>query len=274
VPATVIATLEVTQSRPAEGATICVGDRVRFEVSVRWDLDFLLAGGVTGNSLTGQTITSFYDNVLGTLSPASASVVWPRGTALFVFTAERAGRGAVVFEADINRRSIFGIDFGGSHLATTRPITVVDCGYRVTAVSRWAVPGEARLVIRAHISEAGLADDGTGRLAGTGVVKWAIEAAPVGDCTGTVTAPNSAVELTGIVEAQELFVDIAYSPTPVTIVINCRGIGGPMTVDLVPAALTVPVAIEGGSLRTPHALVLPEPAAGTSVLIITRLAPR
>ena len=272
-PFRAIGTLTVTQSRPAAGGTICVGDRVRFEAHVRWDLDFLLAGNVLGNSLTGLTYTAFYDNQLGTVSPASVTARWPRRTAIFVFTAQRPGTGAIVFETIVNRDSIFGVEVGGRRLVTTAPIRVEDCAYRVTTISRWTVPGEANIVIRAHMADAGLAYDDTGRLTGTGTVQWEITAGRVGDCTGNVTAFNSNVELTGDVDGDNLLLDLAYDSALGRITVFC-GFGGPVPVELLPATLTLPVPILGGGLRTPHQLLRPEPQGGETTILVTRSVPR
>jgi hypothetical protein len=272
-PFRAIGTLNVTQSRPAAGGTICVGDRVRFEAEVRWDLDFMLAGNVLGNSLTGLTYTAFYDNQLGTVSPASVTARWPRRAANFVFTAQRPGTGAIVFETIVNRDTIFGVEVGGRRLVTTVPIRVEDCAYRVTTISRWAVPGEANIVIRAHMANAGLAYDDTGRLTGTGTMQWEITAGRVGDCTGTVTAFNSAVELAGDVDGDFLILDLEYESALGRIMVFC-GFGGPVPIELLPATLTLPIPIQGAGLQTPHQLLRPEPQAGETTILVTRSVPR
>jgi hypothetical protein len=199
----------------------------------------------------------------------------PIGATTFLFTAQKPGTVDVQFQATLNTRVILGLALDSRTLTTKVTMAVEDCLYKVTAMSRWQVPGPANINILAEITNAALTDDGQGGYTGTASVKWFIHAGRVGDCTSATSAQPSQATLTAVAALTNLVVDVDYESVSVSNVIDCGGVGGNAPWPQRPGPLTFNVPIGGGSDRIPHVLAAPDgPQPGSAVVIVTRVSGR
>lgn len=115
----------------------------------------------------------------GRLNPISIYTGWNSndpGGADYKFHAEKPGSTTLIFKGTINH-IWWGAKLGLVPFVDRRDfveaqveITVEQCQYKVTTISKWQVTGPANLNIEAWINEAGLTDDGTGHFRGTASV--------------------------------------------------------------------------------------------------------
>ena len=265
-------------------ATICVGDDVPIHVRVT-RAEFVGNQGSNVQDIPGARIEASMSNGgIGKLNPISIYTGWDSndpGGADYTFHAEKAGTTVITFKGTIsqiwwpaklglpplvNRR-----DFVNARVE----ITVKSCDYRITSISKWLVPGPANIRIEAMINEAGLAEDGTGRLKGTATVQWQLTTSQVLDCKAQSVTTTSEAELTGVREEEELIVDIAFETANITLPAFCVGSDGgiasggtPAQMTPKPGTFTVPAS--GGGKREPHVLQGPG-ASGSVVIIVTRV---
>jgi hypothetical protein len=255
--------------------TLCVGDEIQLRALVYQRVgqegDYAL-GTVVGIPITGAVVGS---GGVGSLSPGSTTTrlnANPPGAAYFGFKAEKPGTVILTFQARVNRVAVFGLELRGDTLKTETLLQIEDCKYRVSLNSRWQVPGEANLALRARVSFAGMVEDGGGHYSGTARVQWVVVAGQVGDCQGTLP-PDSTASLTGQVYGPDEFViDVDFDPAQVPIQVDCRGTGGTRTVEITPAPVTFIVPATGGNLTLVQELRGPPTPPGQVSIRVQRAA--
>jgi hypothetical protein len=207
-----------------DDASVCVGDNVLITVNVA---RVHIENNVQSNR---QNETGIW--VQGSLQgPSIGKFIIARkqtgfdyekpGMATFVFHADKAGKTALTFNAEIYywkytvTKWIFGpVETAVSNLVN---LTVADCKYKATINSRWQVPG---LEYAAVIDEVELTLDGNGNYTGTATVTWvgSWQVIPQGmgagmTCTTKLTAPPSQADLKGTMnDSGYLVVNITYQP--------------------------------------------------------------
>jgi len=258
--------------------TLCVGDVVVIRVSV------LKRIGVEGEymlgRLVGVEVGAFVDGSgVGTISPAKITTTMASdgiGAAYFTFSAKRPGTTTVVLQGKVNTRVLLGLEFGGNTVTAAVPLTVEDCKYKVTAISRWRVPGPANLNMVALISSAGMTEVGGGRYEGIARVEWTITAGQVGDCIPQSVTTSSQAELNGqVFGPEEFIVDVAYLPAMISLPVYCVGSGGGVAsgstpVQMTPDPVTLSVPASGGGDRREQILKGPQPTSGSVVIFVRR----
>lgn len=254
--------------------TICPGDQVvirvmvlkKVEVEGRGPVLGRLPGVEVGASVVGQSD-------VGRVSPAKNSTSLksdPVGATYFTFAAEKPGTVAVVFKGKVNVLAVLGLELSSNTVKADVTLTVEDCKYQISAISRWRVPGEAHLTLVARIKIAGMVEDGGGHYRGTARVQWIVFAGQVGDCTGTLP-PDSQAEATGqVFGPDEFVVDVSYDTAIVPLAIDCKGAGGNMEFPLTPDPVTLTVPTTGGNETLAQILRGPEDTPGTVVIIVKR----
>jgi hypothetical protein len=255
--------------------TLCVGDEIQLRAQVFQRVgqegDYAL-GKVVGIPITGAVVGS---GGVGSLTPASSLTrlnTNPPGAAYFAFKAEKPGTVILTFQARVNRVAVLGLELRSDTLKTETLLQIEDCKYRVSLISRWQVPGEANLALRARVSFAGMVEDGGGHYAGTARVQWVVVAGQVGDCQGTLP-PDSTASLTGQVFGPDEFViDVDFDPAQVPIQVDCRGTGGTRTVEITPAPVTFIVPTTGGNVTQSQELRGPPTPPGQVSIRVQRAA--
>ena len=123
------------------------------------------------------------------------------------FKAKKAGSTILYFDGMVQ----------GQYVSANLPVSVKPCKFKVTTVSRFAVPG---LKYTATMDETDLTESGDGSYTGTGKVNWVgwWQVIPPGvgtsiTCTTKLTAPPSQVDLTGTMNDDGyLDVNITFQP--------------------------------------------------------------
>lgn len=106
-------------------------------------------------------------------------------------------------------------------------VTVVDCPYKVSVRSRWAVPGPANIEIGATFIDAELMAEGDGTFNGVAQVTWYFALGIVGDCMGTLSAERAEAALSASTgPTGELTVEVFYDPTTALMSETCVGADG------------------------------------------------
>lgn len=253
--------------------TICVGDDVAFRLTVQKRIGVegsyalrLLAGVNVAASVVGS-------GGVGHITPANgATQLWtdPPGGAYFTFTADKPGTVILQFVARVNQATFLGIPVSGDSVRTQALVQVEDCKYQISATSHWTVPGPAKIRLMARIVVAGMVEDGGGHYSGTARVQWIASASQVGDCQGTLP-PDSQAQVIGQIDGPDAFiVDISYDTATVPLVMDCKGVGGTMQVQITPAPVTLTVLPTGGQLPLAQVLHGPEDTTGSVVVIVKR----
>lgn len=253
--------------------TLCVGDTVQVRLTV------LKRIGVEGNFalrlLAGVNIAASVvgSGGVGTISPPSSYTALngtPPGATYFAFKAEKPGTVIVAFRASVNPVTFLGFVVSSNTVRTQTLFQVEDCKYRVSATSRWTVPGEARINLLARIQIAGMVEDGGGHYRGTARVQWFVSDSQVGDCQGTLT-PDSQAEVVGqVFGPDEFVVDISYDTATVKIVADCQGTGGTREVQVSPDQVTFTVPTTGGQQPLSQMLRGPGDTPGSVTVIVKR----
>lgn len=253
--------------------TVCVGDRVLFNVNVVRSVVF--SGNSVVLNVSNTEVSSSVSVVrVGSVAPERTAVrlnSLPPNTVQFTFTAQEAGTTPVVFRASVNRRTFLGLEVSGERLTAVANIKVEDCTYTVTTVSRWRVPGPANIVAVATIARAGMVSTGQGRYEGLASVQWTFEVGRVGECIGNITVPPSQAELNGSIVNDRLTVDIGYHTAQANLYQYCRSIPNLMVFGILPAPLTVTLPWRGGSQSTRPVLRNPEPGVGRGSILVERV---
>lgn len=263
-------------------ATICVGDDVPIHVRVT-RAEFVGNQGSNIQEITGARIdTSMSNGGIGKLSPIEIDTGWDPnypGGADFKFHAEKAGTTLITFKGTISH--IWWLTLGlplidrRDFVEDQVEITVEECQYKVTTISKWEYSGQVNIRIEAWISEAGLVDDGTGRYTGTGSVTWTVFTSQLLDCDAQSVITTSQAHLTGAREDDELTVDVAFDTANISFPTFCEREGvaqGGTPVQLTPDAVTFTVpASGGGPPRMTQVLKGPESATGHIVVSVTRV---
>jgi hypothetical protein len=245
--------------------TICVGDHVALRVVVwkgtgRWGAMRQLAGVPVSASASGGA---------GTVAPTSIVTSLGAGSNA-TFTAAKAGTADITFTGAVQSAEFLGYQVSGSTVRSVVRLTVEDCKYRLTATSRWRIPGAAQLAVLARVEMAGvvLVD---GKYTGTGRVQWIVNAGTVGTCDGTLP-PESQVTVTGFPAArgakERITWDLEYGIAPLKISIDCRGAAGVINVQMQPDPLTEILPVAGGAKSGGQVLRLPSGDQGSFVLVV------
>lgn len=201
-------------------ATICVGDDVPIYVRVS-------RTEVVGNNkrniqrLPGVSVkASLTNGGIGSLSPTSIVTGWDTndpGGAEFNFHADEAGKTIISFMGTIRQKwwpakiglpaPVFRKDF----VYALVDITVEECQYKVTAISRWT-GHDLNLV--AIIDQEGLSEQAPGIYNGTATVNWVITEFPGNTCSRLFNATSDAnlAADTTVENSRQLSLDIAYQP--------------------------------------------------------------
>jgi hypothetical protein len=189
----------------------------------------------------------------------------PMGVTYFTFSAEKPGTITVHFQAKVNPHWLLGL-VGGDTITADVPLTVEDCKYEVTAVSRWRVPGGTNVNNVALIENAGMTEDRAGHYVGTAGVTWQITSSPVGDCRGTQSAAPSQARLSASVEDSfQLLVTAIYDPVMVLNYADCGGMAGYINWSMTPYETAFSVHVDGGGTREVHGLHAPEDILGSTI---------
>jgi len=268
-------------------ATICIGDDVPIHVRVT-RAEFVGNQGDNVQDIPGARIEASLSNSgIGRLNPLSIYTGWDSndpGGANYTFHAEKTGTTIISFKGTINQiwwpaklgllpGAVTRRDFVNAQVE----ITVEKCDYKITTISKWQVPGPVNLKVEALISEAGLADDGTGRLTGTASVQWQVTTSQLEDCQAQSVTTTSQAELTGVREDEEVTLDVAFETANITLPTKCVGsdggiASGGIPVQVTPKPVTFTVPAPGGGMRGDHVLQGPESMSGFVVVIATRVA--
>lgn len=190
------------------------------------------------------------------------------GVIYFQLYTKKAGATQLVLQATVK----------GEHVNATVPLTVEHCEVEVTALSTWHVPGEANLGLAASIHRAPLNADESGRLSGTGLVKWFVVRSITNDCDpGAALATTSRATLTGQQGADgQISVNVVYDPTSVPLTVTCANaegsITGSPTVIVTPRTLNLQAPAGGSTALLSQILDGPEPAPGEAAVVVRPLA--
>jgi hypothetical protein len=211
--------------------------------------------------LTGMYVNSSSgDTSIGTISP-------PRyfaGMAAFDdnpheydfnFAAKQAGKTTLTFSADLPHVGDT-TGAGNSTTGSTVEVTVVNCKFKVSTNSLWTVPGPAQITLAATISGANVTCNDQYQCKGSATVTWGGSVAAVRDCSGSVKAKSSKVDLKGdIGPSGELNMTLKYTASTVTLKVDCGEAGGKSYDRTVtPDPLSISVPNEGSSRKQKHAL--------------------
>lgn len=265
-------------------ATICVGDDVPIHVRVI-RAEFVGDVGSNVQEVPGVFVrASMSPEGVGKLNPISMMTGWDAndpGGADYKFHAEKAGTTIISFKGTINH-IWWPAQLGLPPLIDRRDfvedlveLTVEECQYKVTTISKWESSGLVKIRIEAWIHEAGLAEDGPGHYTGTGSVTWTLATDQLGDCNAQSLTTTSQAELTGARD-EELTVNVAFDTANISIPVYCVGSDGGVAqgstpVQLTPDAVTFTVPASGGGTRETHVLRGPETVSGFVVAIVTRV---
>jgi hypothetical protein len=249
--------------------TLCVGDEVSIRVTVweRTEVVGEVGGGYGLGRLGGVEVVASVDGSgVGTISPAAAMTKMSMDSrADFTFTAEKPGTTVVHFQAKVNTHWLLGLlELGGNNITADVPLMVEDCKYKVTAVSRWSIPGGIHINYVATIDVAGMTEDSDrgGHYVGTASVTWQIANGTAGDCSSTQSAGPSEAWLEGQVHGDDLAVTVFYNRVVVSNHIVCRNsegeINGDYDYSLYPDTFVFSVSASGGMDGHKHNLLEPE----------------
>jgi hypothetical protein len=264
-------------------ATICVGDDVPIHVRVT-RAEFDGDQGSNAQEITGARIEASMSNGgIGRLNPISIHTGWDSndpGGADYKFHAERVGTTTIFFKGTINhvwwpaKLGLFPLVDRKDFVKDQVEITVEECQYKVTTISKWQVSGEANIKIEAWINGAGLMDDGTGHYTGTANVTWQLTASQVVDCKAQSVTTTSEATLNGERDDDQLIVDIDFLTANILLPAFCMADGdiasGSTPVQMTPDPVTFTVPASGGGERQPHVLQGPESVSGFIVVIVTQ----
>ncbi len=212
--------------------TICVGDKVSIRVSLWRDIGVDLEP-VSARWAGANVEASVDGSGVGTISPAKATTTLEgdvAGSTVFTFSAKAPGTTIVRFQAKVNQLWLLGLGLGGDTIRGSVPLTVEDCVYKVTTISRWVVPMAPEigdLTYVALMTDAGMtaATDFPAHWTGAGSVTWTISpaTAPAGDCTGTFTpgSPTAAKLDALVAEKVKLDLDVSYDDMVVADFVDC-----------------------------------------------------
>lgn len=239
------------EARALGSRTICVGEQVviRVKVYMRVWLD-------EKHSYDAQLGLAEIKHVVvgsGTVSPNKLPISVTSnsvGAADFTFTAKEPGETTVVFGGTVPVDEIWRSVLSGHDVAGSIDLTIVECEYKVTTISRWNI-GPISLV--ATIKDGKMKLDEQGHLTGTAMVKWEtifnvpdLNAA----CGGSrdVSVTDSQASFSGDVsDSGQVTVNITYQPTMYSIKGSCSV--GPVVdgaQEITPAPLAITVADSGG----------------------------
>ena len=269
--------------------TICTGDKVLIRVRVVQRIEII--GSEENYSLApsiGVEVGASVDgNGVGRISPAKNTTRLdsePMGATYFTFSAEKPGATTVVFQAKLNTRVVLGFVLSSITIPPTRvPLTVIDCSYKVTAISRWSGFG---LNYVAMIDQAGLTADAPGHYTGTATVNWVItQMDSTAGCISHATTFTSQADLTGDTDedGQQLVVDLAYQLAEVKATwyhyfSDCTATNSHELVSYTPDPLTLSVPASGGVSSQSQALVDMLPSAqnmaGSADVVVTPVTKR
>lgn len=217
---------------------------------------------ISGAKVTG----SVQDSSIGTLAPATNWTGWDHdnpGTAYFTFSAKKAGTTTISFEGRISyQKSILDRMLSWAQrndlVSDMLDVTVQDCNYKVTAISRWSLFGIGYVAI---IDQAEMTADAPGHYKGTATVSWVItEVHPRAGCRPHVVMSTSQADLTGDMDkdGQQLVVDLAYQlaeATWLTFLDDCTTESSTQSLPYTPAPLTFSVPASGGDSTQSQAAV-------------------
>jgi hypothetical protein len=257
--------------------TLCVGDEVQIRLTayraVQADgrvLSSRLAGINVEASMAGRT-------GIGSVRPGNSVTRvsgTPPGTTYFTFKAENPGTASVLFTAQVNPISFLGLAVGGQSLRADITLTVEDCKYRVTATSRWRVPGEANIAIVARIVIAGMVEVGPGQYRGQARVQWYVATGQVGDCSGSIPPESQGQVDSTLVDPQHMLVDVTYETALVTLAVDCKETAGSRLVQLTPETVSFVIPPLGGNRTQAHGVSGPEYMIGTVTASVQRITSR
>ncbi len=232
---------------------ICLGDAVHIRVWVYREED----AGNNVQYISGVRVVASLSNAgIGRLNPISTDTGISSdrpGEIDYRFTAEKVGKTVISFKGTINHKW-FGLASGTFTLESRVTITVVECQYKVSAVSRFESSPDFFVV--GAFKDVVMRLDAQGLYAGTATVNWSgYWRDQTGPCTHYFEAPaSSKAELIGLMdEIGNLEVNIVYTEQEGAWHTACRNT--PITDDRVPEKLdptelkfVVPVYGEVGKL--------------------------
>lgn len=225
---------------------ICVGDKVPIQVKVLKKVG--VEGDYSFGRLIGVQVSAFVDGSgIGRISPPKNTTRLssdPVGATFFLFTAEKSGTVAVVFQGKVNTRVLLGLEFGGNTVTASQSLTVEECQYTVTTISRFSAAGVN--IVATMDAKMKLEADGT--LSGTGIVNWVGASVTAGDCSSVITIAPSQAELTGVLDDDYVIVDVTYLAAALTNVGGCPG-GVNDQAEVLPDPVTVSIPASGGGQK-------------------------
>jgi hypothetical protein len=237
----------------------------------------VMRGAVAGNAwnhiqdIPGVVVKGTVQNTaIGTLSQVENLTGWDSrypGAADYRFTAKKPGTTVVSFEGQINHiwwaSNLFGkgpIVDRRDFVSDTVTVTVAECKFKVSANSGWQVEGPANLSFKAMFEDVEITGDENGHFTGSSTVTWTASSSAVGDCSGTLTATPSQVDLSGDLNNDSglLVITMTYQATTASEVSNC---GNPQF-SMTPDPVKFVTSAEGGVSTQTHMLRGPESVAG------------
>lgn len=264
-------------ARQLEPQTLCVGNNTPIVVIVFKKFEVVGEAPVLGGLIGVEVQALVTDSSIGSINPSSSlTSMNSEGRAWFIFSAEKPGTTIIQFWGKVSSLVFLGLEISSDTVTTELSVTVEECQYKVTTLSKWQPGGIVNMRIVAWIHEAGLVDGGTGRYTGTGSVLWTLATDKLGDCNAQSVTTTSQAELTGVRD-DELTVDVAFDTGNISLPTFCvrEGVAqGSTPVALTPDPVTFTVPASGGRNRYTHVLQGPEgPISGSVVVIVTRVNP-
>ena len=270
--------ISAKQPRGSE-STICIGDKVPISVRVNRAL-------FSGNDshqledIQGARVQADMPNDgVGKLNPITSytGLGGSRpGEVPYTFEALKEGTTSITFTGKIDQ-VWWGMRVGlrgparRDIVQTVLQLKVQACAYKVTVLSHFS----AQKVSLVGSFEGGLKRDPDGTFTGTASLVWIPVIATAGQCSSRISLLPSEVKLVGVVEDDELTLDISYESTNLYNVGGCpAGVNGEAEVK--PSPVTLTVSASGGGARQSQELVSASyySMTGYALVVVARAAPQ
>lgn len=215
------------------GGEICIGEVLPIRVSVYREE----TAEDKAQQIPGVRVEASMSNAgIGKLNPISSYTGWDSdrpGVIRYKFQGQKAGKTVITFKGTIHH-TWFGLAVGTFTRQDQVEVTVVECQYRVSAVSRFEVPN---LSVVAEFRDVVMRLDAQGLFAGRATVHWGGQwVDQSGYCVHYLDYTTSEAALIGLMdESGQLEVNIVYTAKETPWHTACPGT--PITDDRVPEPL-------------------------------------
>jgi hypothetical protein len=269
---------------PKNPPPLCINQELKIYVSVNKGIVKIIndkAFDLPRGNVPGVQVRGSMTNAIGTLSSVDdelANLVG--GNADFLFTAKKAGKTILTFNADVEGRWTGSVKLTllGRTIPAKKaeiPVTVRNCKFKVTTIGQWHVPGPASISVVAISDDAEVRSaDAQGPFTGSTTVNWTVTSGQVGDCLPQSVTASSQVDWTGNMDDNNLLVlDANYQTAGISLPVFCVGSDGGVAegstpVQLTPDPLQVSVLSDGAVFEQPQVLQGPEAMPGYATIIV------